>query len=349
MNLRSGIVSAFDQKYEPPLSSDFSHLGLEQKGELIQKGASGHVYKVKGHGNTTFAVKVINSYNSIERKFFDNEVKRLFKLNNLDFQRGIVEFYGSYEINHKLFIINQFYNEIDLFHFIEKKEKRELFEQIFLTQILLEDILHGLNVIHSSNWVHRDIKPHNILVHNENGQMYASIADFGTACDAGKPYPPGKFYEAGTDGYFSPELNYYLKYHSFTYIVSPAEDIYALGLSLHFLLCNKQETKEIRDLSEALIQTQQVQDFNSVMGNFLKNSTINAPMTCIQKNSYLHLIEIKVKEIILNCIQIDINLRPTAKKLLTKTSEMALKQFFLFRSIPGNSISESSSQNVFNR
>lgn len=45
-------------------------------------------------------------------------------------------------------------------------------------QMILYDILCGLNYLHSANIIHRDIKPANILI-NEAGR--SMLADFGSA------------------------------------------------------------------------------------------------------------------------------------------------------------------------
>ena len=48
---------------------------------------------------------------------------------------------------------------------------------------ILRDVAHGLDAIHQHGFTHRDVKPTNILLKEQNGQFVAKVADFETSRD----------------------------------------------------------------------------------------------------------------------------------------------------------------------
>jgi predicted Ser/Thr protein kinase len=94
---------------------------------------------------------------------------------------------------------------------------------------LLEQIGGALDYAHAKGYVHRDVKPGNILV-DEHGR--ARIVDFGIAkglADSDLTETGGGF---GTVGYLSPEQAEGL-------MATPASDIYALGVVAYEMLTGK--------------------------------------------------------------------------------------------------------------
>lgn len=93
-------------------------------------------------------------------------------------------------------------------------------------QMALE-VARGLAAIHDLDAVHRDLKPSNILF---DKQGRAKVSDVGLAQIPSGPSMRSQFSTAqphpGTPGYMSPELERIRQY------LSPASDIYALGLVL---------------------------------------------------------------------------------------------------------------------
>ena len=86
------------------------------------------------------------------------------------------------------------------------------------------EVADGLATAHALGTVHRDVKPSNILVRDDDGQ--ALIADFGIARSMGEEQLTRSGLVTGTPTYFSPELARGEE-------PAPASDVWALGASLY--------------------------------------------------------------------------------------------------------------------
>ncbi|OVA14489.1 Protein kinase domain [Macleaya cordata] len=92
-----------------------------------------------------------------------------------------------------------------------------------------QSILQGLKHIHGRGFVHRDIKPHNILICENN---VAKIADFGLSKMANKQRKKDMFRLKGTPVYMAPETVAYGEYE-------PGCDVWALGCVVLEMLTGK--------------------------------------------------------------------------------------------------------------
>ncbi|MGT2425508.1 protein kinase domain-containing protein [Amnibacterium kyonggiense] len=87
------------------------------------------------------------------------------------------------------------------------------------------DLAEALDYVHQSGFVHRDVKPANVLLSNlrSHKPIVAKLADFGIATMIGQP--DMSEFTVGTAAYLSPEQ---VEGHD----VGPESDIYSLGLVL---------------------------------------------------------------------------------------------------------------------
>jgi serine/threonine protein kinase len=94
-----------------------------------------------------------------------------------------------------------------------------------LAILFARDIAFGLAHMHEQNFIHRDVKPHNIIIRGGRAQL----GDLGIAKEIIRTLTThtGK----GTPAYLAPEVNNFLKPK-----VSRASDIWALGITLHQML-----------------------------------------------------------------------------------------------------------------
>lgn len=101
-------------------------------------------------------------------------------------------------------------------------------------KVIMAQILHAVAYLHSENVLHGDLKPQNILLREENGDITAVISDFGIAI-LGSCYPSNPINGGDrimTLYYRSPELLLEAHYES------PA-DMWALGCILYEIITNK--------------------------------------------------------------------------------------------------------------
>ena len=95
------------------------------------------------------------------------------------------------------------------------------------------DVARGLEAAHRQAIVHRDIKPGNIMVSERDGVEIARVMDFGVAQSSiGGPRLTLAGGAVGTPGYIAPE-----QLSGGT--VTPAADVYALGITLYEMLAGR--------------------------------------------------------------------------------------------------------------
>lgn len=199
--------------------------------ELNNKKLNGNVEKI-GEGNQGSILKVSEKYviknPYLERAgSIDQEVKKLFILSKHP-NINSLEFFG-YTVNTMIpYLGMQYFKSGDLDSFLNKQIDNL---PIHLAKKMISDVTTGLNYLHSENIIHRDIKPQNILVTDDES---VKITDFGLAIEANS-----KADFAGTLQYLPPEIFSGIDAHFGVIKIGFQFDIWALGLVVWSILAGE--------------------------------------------------------------------------------------------------------------
>lgn len=100
---------------------------------------------------------------------------------------------------------------------------------------LIQKVARALQATHAAAVVHRDVKPANVLVREADGEPF--LGDFGAGDAAGGPTLTQPGLPPGTPAYRSPEAWAFARRGgTVPYTFQPADDWYALGVTLYVLL-----------------------------------------------------------------------------------------------------------------
>ena len=267
---------------------------LNNRYEVLEKvgnGGMATVYKAKCHIlNRYVAVKVLKDEFTTDSEFikkFNTEAQSAAGLNH----PNIVSVFDVC-------------NEDNLYYIV-----MELIQGKTLKEIIIEDgrlswkwsvniaiqIASALEVAHKNNIIHRDIKPHNIII-TEDG--IAKVTDFGIAKAVSNSTITAFGTTIGSVHYFSPE-------HARGGYTDAKSDLYSLGIVMYEMLTGKVPFDADTPVSVALKQVQEEP---------------------IDPMKYNDTIPVSVNRIILKAMQKDPNLRYQNATEMLRDLSLALKK-----------------------
>jgi len=192
----------------------------------IGRGGMGQVFKAE-HVlmKRTVAVKVLplSKANPRTEAAFQREIELLAKLDHDNIIRALDAGYDG----NVYYLVTEYMQGIDLRKQVTKYGALEQNQAVTVTV----QAAQGLAYAHSRGFVHRDVKPSNILV-TPDGRIL--ILDLGLAGAMFDPESMNPARRLGTPGYMSPEQI------RAPQNVGPATDIYGLGCTLYYLLSGRQ-------------------------------------------------------------------------------------------------------------
>jgi streptogramin lyase/tRNA A-37 threonylcarbamoyl transferase component Bud32 len=200
---------------------DFS-IGEEVAGyrieEQIARGGMGVVYRATHIGlERPVALKVI-ARELVDRRGFRERFLRESRLAARLDHPSVVPIYDSREIGGELVVAMRLIKGGDLRQLIDREGPLAARRAIDL----LAQVADALDAAHTAGIVHRDVKPHNILVEGDR----AYLSDFGLAKAVDESGASGSASVVGTAQYMSPE-----QWRGDT--IGPAADVYSLGCVLY--------------------------------------------------------------------------------------------------------------------
>lgn len=185
---------------------------------LIARGGMGVVYRATHLGlERPVALKVI-ARELADRDGFRERFLRESRLAARLEHPSVVPVYDSREVDGELIVAMRLVKGGDLRHLIDKEGPLPPGRALDL----LGQAADALDAAHAAGIVHRDVKPHNILVEGD----HAYLSDFGLAKAFDESDAAGSASVVGTAQYMSPE-----QWRGDS--IGPAADVYSLGCVLY--------------------------------------------------------------------------------------------------------------------
>jgi len=217
--------------------------------KAIGKGSFSKIYRGINDNHDDIAVKIIKK-KKINEKLVSREITLLKTVAHIN----IVKLIDVFVSENKYYLILEYCHNGDLKQFVKNKCLDEADILNFMTQIK-----NGLEYLHKNNITHRDLKPQNILVTENN---ILKISDFGFA----------KFHTenlsqtmCGSPLYMAPEI---LTYKNYTDLA----DLWSVGVIMYELFFNKTPVngKNIYDL----VRNIKKYNFSVINNNISKQALI---------------------------------------------------------------------------
>lgn len=201
-------------------------LGRYEIIEKIGEGGMAIVYKAKDRLlNRYVAIKILRPEFTKDELFIENFRKESQAAAGLS-HSNIVNVYDVGSEGKINFIVMELIDGKPLSQIIEEKGKLNYKEAIDITRQVASALSHA----HKNQIIHRDVKPHNILITSSGT---AKLADFGIAMAVSKAsIAEGSEKIMGSVHYFSPE-------QARGAYVDERSDLYSLGIVLYEMLAGK--------------------------------------------------------------------------------------------------------------
>ena len=195
--------------------------------------------------NTNYSIQSQNlkdiSFSEFKEKFI-TEARELSKFNHA----GIVRVSDVFEQFGTAYYVMEYIQGHTLKHYVELNGKLNLLQ----AQKIISQLLEALKVVHNRGWLHRDIKPDNILIGTDDRVV---LIDFGSA----RTFEQGK-----TQSHTTILTPGYAPIEQYSNVAKRGQfsDIYSLGATIFFMLTGQ---KPISVTDRALIKFPEVTSLNS--------------------------------------------------------------------------------------
>jgi serine/threonine protein kinase len=194
----------------------------------IGRGGMATIYRGRDlYMDRVVAVKVLREIYSTDPKFvtrFQREAKAASALQH----PNIVQVYDYGQTNGNYYIVMELVEGTDLRRYLRYRHVLDLDRAI----IIAHDVALGLGAAHRRGIVHRDVKPQNVLV-GRDGSI--KLTDFGIA----SVYKDINAERLTTTGMTLGTVQYYAPEQAQGEIVTPAADVYALGVVMYEMLTGR--------------------------------------------------------------------------------------------------------------
>jgi len=193
----------------------------EQK-NLISSGAFSSVFCIKQlrkKNKILYAAKYLKASKEAAKR----EVEILVKLRKCN---QVVTLIEVFQCKFYTILVTEYLPGGDLFERLSAPDYHLTEEKC---QVFIRQIIQGIEFIHSTNIIHMDVKPFNILFANKNTDFGLKLIDFGLARQLGDEKDVAISKLQGTIEYMAPEV---MNCKS----ASPASDMWSVGVVAYMLL-----------------------------------------------------------------------------------------------------------------
>uniref|UniRef100_A0A1X7V8G1 non-specific serine/threonine protein kinase n=1 Tax=Amphimedon queenslandica TaxID=400682 RepID=A0A1X7V8G1_AMPQE len=270
---RNKNLDTFRRRYEgvvPVISNNRLSSHDFQLIKVIGRGAFGEVHLVRmKETKKIFAMKILSKFEMIRRSdtaFFWEERDIMAHTTS----EWIVQLHYAFQDSSNLYMVMDYMPGGNIVSLMERYEIPEEWAQFYIAELVL-----ALEAVHSMGYVHRDVKPENMLL---DGRGHLKLADFGTCMKVDKNGKVRCETAVGTPDYISPEV---LKSQGGDGYYGKECDWWSVGVVMFEMLCG-----DLPFYSDSLIGT-----YSNIMNHKNTLQFTDVQLSANAKNIIVHFLE----------------------------------------------------------
>ncbi|KAI0148960.1 kinase-like domain-containing protein [Pestalotiopsis sp. NC0098] len=210
--------------------------------KFVGQGAYGRVYLEQcetGGSSRLRAVKEIKKSVTIGEEIdYVRELEAVAKFSHQKYAHCFVQSHGWFELEDSIFVSMEYLHSGDLQRYLQNPLPESEAKQI------TAQVLEGLTYMHENGFVHRDLKPGNIMVVTRGPDWFVKITDFGISKRRLEDVTTLHTMQRGTIGFVAPEVLELLPNDSYTFSV----DMWSLGAVVYRIITNATAFRSVAEL-----------------------------------------------------------------------------------------------------